>query len=202
MLKLKAPGPTPSFTEMHLIKAMEIIGDEVVGRKILSRKLKLGEGSVRTVVSRLEEADLITVSQDGCKLTERGREIYDELRSKFPRMSQVEASPLTVGTFNFGILVRDAAHKVRHGIEQRDAVVKAGASGATIFVYKNGKLIMPTISEDLMKDYPKVAKRIMEIFQPREEDVIIFGGADTREQAEEGTRIAVWTLVNHELYDT
>ena len=197
LLKSKAPGPAPSFTELHLIKAVEIIGDQVVGRKVLSRKLRLGGGTVRTVIARLEKANLISVSKEGCKLTDRGREIYDELRYKFGRMSLVEANPLTVGTYNFGVLVRNSAHKVRYGIEQRDAVVKAGAIGATIFVYKKGKLILPTISEDVMRDYPNVARSIIEIFKPIENDVIIFGGADTSEKAEEGARIAAWTLVNH-----
>jgi len=202
ILKGKAPGPAPSFTEFHLIKAIEILGDEVVGRKVLSRKLGLGGGAVRTVIARLENANLISVSREGCKLTDRGGEIYDELRSRFSRMSPVEATPLTVGTHNFGILVRNSAHRVRFGIEQRDAVVKAGARGATVIVFKNGKMIIPTISEDVMSDYPNAAKKIIEIFQPRENDVIIIGGAETRENAEKGARVAALTLINHEHDDT
>lgn len=198
LLKSKAPGPAPSFSELHLIKAVEIIGDQVVGRKVLSRKLRLGGGTVRTVIARLENANLISISKEGCKLTDRGREIYDELRSKFGRMSLVEANPLTVGTYNFGILVRNSANNVRYGVEQRDAVVKAGAIGATVFVFKNGKLIIPTISADVMSDYPNVAKKIIEMFQPRENDVIIIGGAETRENAEKGARLAALSLINHE----
>jgi hypothetical protein len=33
MLKSKAPGPTPSFTELPLIRAVEIFGDKEIGKK-------------------------------------------------------------------------------------------------------------------------------------------------------------------------
>ena len=196
LARAKAPGPFPSFSELHLAKTLEIIGVEgPIGRKKLSRKLRLGEGTVRTMVARLEEAHLISVLKAGCKLTKRGKTVYDELRSKLARMSPIKPSPLTIGAYNVGILVRDAVQKVRYGVEQRDAAVKAGADGAMMLLYKGKKLVAPTISEDVTKDYPNVAKQIMELFQPRENDVIILGGADTRDRAEDGARAAAWTLI-------
>lgn len=192
----KAPGPLPSFTELHLAKTMEIIGVEgPIGRKKLSRKLRLGEGTMRTIVTRLEGAHLISISKAGCELTKKGEAIYDELRSKLVWVSPIKSSPLTIGAYNVGIVVRDAAHKVRHGVEQRDAAIKAGADGAAMLLYKDERLVMPTISEDVMKDYPNIAKEIMELFQPKENDVIILGGADTRDGAEDGARAAAWTLI-------
>lgn len=192
----KVPGPLPSFTELHLAKTIEIIGVEgPTGRKKLSRKLRLGEGATRTIVARLEGAHLITISRAGCELTKKGEAIYDVLKSKLVRVSPIKSSPLTIGAHNVGVLVRDAAHKVWHGIEQRDAAIKAGADGATMLLYKDKRLVMPTISEDVMKEYPNIAKQIMELFQPKENDVIILGGADTREGAEDGARAAAWTLI-------
>ncbi|MFQ6080550.1 MAG: DUF4443 domain-containing protein [Candidatus Bathyarchaeia archaeon] len=192
----KAPGPLPSFTELHLAKTIEIIGVEgPIGRKKLSRKLRLGEGTVRTIVTRLEGAHLISISRAGCELTKKGKAIYDVLKSKLVRMSPIKSSPLTIGAYNVGVVVRDAAHKVRHGVEQRDAAIKAGAVGATMLLYKDNRLVMPAISEDVMKEYPNIAKQIMELFQPKENDVIILGGADTRDGAEDGARAAAWTLI-------
>ena len=94
--------------------------------------------------------------------------------------------------------MRGAANKVRQGIEQRDAAIKAGATGAAMLMYKGGKLIMPTISEYVARDYPSVAKQIMEIFQPKESDVIILGSANTKDLAEDGARAAAWTLMETE----
>ena len=196
LVRGKAPGPLPSFTKLHLVRTIEIIGVEgPIGRKRLSRRLRLGEGTTRTIVSRLEEAHLISISKAGCELTKEGEAIYNELKSKLVRLSPIKSSPLTVGAYNVGVVVRDAAHKVLHGVKQRDAAIKAGADGAAMLLYKDNRLVMPTISEDVMKEYPDIAKQIMELFQPKENDVIILGGADTRDGAEDGARAAAWTLV-------
>ncbi|MHA2408390.1 MAG: DUF4443 domain-containing protein [Candidatus Ranarchaeia archaeon] len=192
----KAPGPFPSFSELHLAKAIELIGAEgPIGRKKLSKKLNLGEGVIRTIVSRLEKVHLIIISRIGCELTEKGKVIYDELSSKLVCVFQIDPNPLTIGAYNVGIMVRDAVEKVRYGVEQRDAAVKAGAEGAIMLMYKDQKLVVPTISEDMTKDFPSVAQTIMELFRPREKDVIILGGADSRNAAEDGARAAAWTLM-------
>ena len=192
----KAPGPPPSFRELHLLKAIDAIGERgVIGRKALSNELKLGEGVTRTIIARLENANLISVSRAGCKLTEKGKMLYHELRAKLVRKLPVEPSSITVGAYNFGIMVKDAAHNIRRGIEQRDAAVRAGADGATILVYKGKKLTIPSISEDALKDYPDAAKRIIKLFQPEENDVIILGGASTQEKAEDGAMEAAWMLL-------
>ena len=195
-MREKAPGPSPSFSELHLARTMEIIGmDGPTGRKKLSENLRLGEGAIRTMIARLEGARLIRVTKVGCELTEEGKAIFDEIRSGLIRVSPINSYPLTIGAFSVGILVRGHEHKVRHGIEQRDAAIKAGASGAAMLLYKGSKLIMPAISDDVAKDYPHVAKQIMDVFQPKESDIVILGSASTRDRAEDGARAAAWTLI-------
>jgi hypothetical protein len=50
-----ALGREPSFTEAHVIKALEIIGSgESAGRIRLSKELGLGEGATRTLVKHLK----------------------------------------------------------------------------------------------------------------------------------------------------
>jgi len=187
LAKTRFPGPSPAFTELHLFKAIEVIGEMgVVGRKRLSMMLRVGEGAVRTMLSRLEGANLIQVSRAGCRLTSKGREIYQELRWKFARMAPVQPSPITVGACNFGIIVKDAGHKVRLGVEQRDAAIRAGASGATTLVYRDRKLVIPAITEDALRDYPEIARQIIAIFQPEENDVVVVGSGNTEEEAEAG----------------
>ena len=196
LIREKAPGPSSSFSELHLAKAVEVIGTEgPTGRKKLSQKLRLGEGAIRTMITRLEEANLIRVTKVGCELTKKGKAIFDEIKSGLVRVSPIDSSPLTIGAYSVGILVRGHEHKVRQGVEQRDAAIKAGAIGAALLLYKDGKLIMPSISGDVAKDYPHVAKQIMDVFQPRESDIVILGSVDTRDRAEDGARAAAWTLI-------
>jgi len=194
--KEKVVGPFPSFSEHHLVKAIEVIGDEgPAGRIRLSEVLRLGEGTTRTLIKRLKAIGLIKISKLGIELSPSGRKVLNELRSKIVRSASVSKNPLTVGAYNFGILIRDSAHKVRYGVEQRDAAIKIGANGATVLIFKDGRLSAPALSNNIVRDWPKVAKQILEVFYPRENDVIVIGGADTKDKAEDGASAAAWTLL-------
>jgi len=191
----KAAGPTPSFTELHLAKAIEIIGQEAIGRAALSDGLGLGEGATRTLIDRLLEARLVKISRRGCELTRGGLSILKEQGSKLGPIAKVSRSPITVGPYDFGILVRKAANKVGSGIEQRDAAVRAGANGAVTLVFKDGRLLMPPVDDSKIRESRDAIEQILEGFRPGEKDVIIIAGADTERLAEDGARAAAWTLL-------
>ena len=192
----KAPGPIHSFTELHLAKAIEIIGREPIGRIGLSERLGLGEGTTRTLIDRLLEAKLAQVSKRGCELTESGSSILKDLNSKLGPMARVSRSPITIGPHNFGILVRKAANRVNSGIEQRDAAVRVGANGAVTFVFRGHRLLMPPVLNRTVKESRNATQQILDNFHPGENDVVIIAGADSERLAEDGARAAVWTLLN------
>jgi len=194
MARERAAGPSPSFTDLHLAKAVEVIGEKPIGRAGLSEKLQLGEGATRTLIDRLQTERLIKVSKVGCELTKNGLSILKDLQSRFPKKLKVPTSSITVGAHNLGILARNAASKVTNGIEQRDSAVRAGASGAVTLIFRQGRLFMPPPTRIEPKEWPEIARRLLELFQPEENDVIIIGGADTEEKAEQGARAASWTL--------
>jgi hypothetical protein len=191
----KAAGPTPSFTPLHLAKAIEVIGRERIGRALLSERLALGEGATRTLIDRLLEADLIRISKRGCELTTKGSSVLRYLSSKLGPMKAIPTSPMTVGPHDFGILVKKAASKVSSGIMQRDAAVRTGANGAVTLVYAHGQLHMPHAEHSRSKGSQDTIKVILEKFLPSKNDVIIIAGADTERMAEDGARAAAWTLM-------
>jgi ribosomal protein S19E (S16A) len=191
----KAAGPNLSFSELQLAKAVEIVGKERVGRGELSERLGLGAGATRTLIERLVDAGLMRISRRGCELTKSGTSLLNELNAKLGPRTEVPKSSITVGIRNFGVLVRGAANKVKTGIELRDAAVKAGAAGAVTLVFEHGVLVMPRPARSQMKRWPSVAKQILEMFQPEENDVIVIAGGDSEEIAEEGARAAAWTLM-------
>jgi len=196
MARERAAGPSPSFTELHLAKAIEVIGEEPIGRAGLSERLQLGEGATRTLIDRLQTERLITISKAGCELTKNGLSILKDLKSRFPKKLKVPKSSITVGGHNFGILARNAASKVTNGIEQRDSAVRAGASGAVTLIFQQGRLFMPPPAKIESKEWPEISRQLLELFQPEENDVIIIGGADTEEKAEQGARAASGTLAD------
>jgi len=192
----KAPGPSPTFSVFHLLRATELIAEKKIGRSKLAENLKVGEGAVRTIINRLKAAGLILTSKSGCSLTVKGLKLWREYKSVFKKKIEIGKSELTLANYSFVILVKNRGLKVKSGVEQRDAAVTAGAKGATTIMLKEGRLIIPSVSNNVAEDFPKAASQIAKILEPEENDVIIVGSADNLGKAEYGTLAAAWTLLN------
>ncbi|MBC7130245.1 DUF4443 domain-containing protein [Candidatus Bathyarchaeota archaeon] len=192
----RAPGPAPTFSVFHVIRALELIAEKPIGRGKLAEKLGIGPGAIRTIVNRLKSTGLISTSKSGCSLTSKGLKLYKEIRKIFGGKSKIDDGKLIQAKYNFAILAKKCGHKVKSGMEQRDAAIKVGAKGAAVIVVKDGRFIIPSASEDASKDYPTLVKNLVELFKPEENDVIIIGGADSQEMAEYGAMAAAWTLIS------
>ena len=81
----KAPGPSTSFTVFHVFYALQLLSQKPIGRTKLAELLGVGDGAIRTIISRLREADLIEISKAGCELTEKGRDIWGQFEEAFPK---------------------------------------------------------------------------------------------------------------------
>ena len=191
-----APGRVPSFREAHVIKALETIGaGKGVGRIKLSKILGLGEGETRTLVKHLKNGRLVEVSRSGIVLSKFGEEIFSDLRSKISGSTEVPGSPLTVGPFNLAVLVRDVGHRVKYGVEQRDAAIKVGALGATTLVFSGDRLIVPGVGEDVFREVKQIRATLVSELKPKENDVIIIGSAKNKLKAELGAKTAAFELL-------
>jgi len=196
LVKEKAPGPIPSFQIFHIIKALELISHTPVGRGMLAKKLGIGEGATRTLIERLKDEQIISISKSGCTLTKKGEQLWKRIEKVIPSKIELEQSRLTLSAYNVAILVQGKAGKVKLGMEQRDAAFLAGAKGATTLVVKKGKLMMPCEDVDIKETVPEIHKKIISSLKPHEDDVIIIGSADTRDFAEYGAIAAAWTLLD------
>jgi len=197
LLEEKAPGPFPSFAIYHIIKALELIAKEHVGRGKLSEQLSIGEGATRTLLNRLRDAGLIVISKKGSSFTAKGDGLWKELESIIAKKTCLQRNELVLTKCNVAVQLRGLGNKVRTGLEQRDAAIMAGAKGATTLVLKKGKLVMPNMSEDVSHDYPLVFKQLTSLLDLKENDVIVIGGADSLDKAEYGAYAAAWTLIEN-----
>lgn len=185
----RAIGPLPRFAEVHVRKALELVAEhERIGRKQLAEELGVGEGSMRTILNQLKKRGLITSSRGGHTLTAKGKRSL----GKPLEFTQIDISSLAVDKINVATVVRGAAAKVRLGIEQRDEAIKVGAAGATVLIFREGKLQFP---DGFLKVEKKQAEALVKIFNPREDDVIIIGSARDAVKAEEGAKAAARTLL-------
>jgi predicted transcriptional regulator len=193
-----APGPAPSFNEAHVVKALELIDDhESVGRIRLSKELGLGEGTTRTLLKHLKNEEIIQSSRSGITFSETGKKLFSDLQNKLSKAVDVPSSTLTVGRFNIGILVRDSANAVKSGMEQRDTAIKSGASGATTLVFSSNKLSLPTGEKNISETMPELHDKLVTQFKPKENDVIIVGCGENRDDAEIGAKMAAIKLLKN-----
>jgi hypothetical protein len=185
-----APGVTPDFMPAHVWKTIMLLKEVSMGRKSLSEKLCLGEGTVRNIVKRLRDERFITTSKTGMKLTKQGQEFYLELK-KYLRGIRFPFEGLTVERENYAVLVINGASKINFGVEQRDAALISGAKGATTVINRSGELVLPgmrRVLEDLQRDF------LIKSLDPGNGDAIIIGSDKTQLNAEIGAISSALTL--------
>jgi hypothetical protein len=194
-----APGPAPSFNEGHVVKSLEIIayyGN--VGRVSLSKELELGIGTTRTIIKHLKKERLIESSKYGFVLSEQGRSLLSGLRARMGKGVEVPNSPLTVGPTVVAVLVKDAAHKVGEGAEQRNTAIRAGAKGATTLVFVGKRLIMLSKKDHSLKGLSTLLDLLISELNPEDNDVIIVGSGQNKINAENGAIMASLKLLKSE----
>lgn len=197
VIRKTAPGRTPSFTEAHVMKALESISErETIGRITLAKELGLGEGVTRTLLKRLRNQKIVAVSKYGIALSEYGKNVFADLASTISSGVDVPSTALTVGAFNIAVLVRDMAHKVKHGVEQRDAAIKAGASGATTLTFNGNQFFAPSLDgRDELRILSSLQRMLLSQLALKANDVIVIGSGRNRLSAEIGAKMAAIELL-------
>ena len=194
----KGPGPSTTFSMFHIFYALELMAKKPIGRNKLAAKLNVGEGAIRTIISRLKDAGLIVTSKEGCSLTEKGLSVWRNFVEVFPKRVEIEKTALTTSRYNYAFLVKNKAHKIKSGIDQRDAAIMGGARRALVIVFKDGHLMIESVSDSLEDTFPKTAAAILTNLEPEENDVVIIAGAADPLKAKRGAFAASWVLLEND----
>lgn len=197
-----APSRVLSFDVVHVFAGLQIIekNNNITSRNALRAGLVLGEGTVKTLVKHLKMQGLIETSNRGTRLTAKGKSICEGLLSAIPAEMSLPRCSIALSKFNYAVLVRDFGFAVGLGIEQRDAAIKMGATGATTLLFKDNKFVMPANIDDSLKKEQEIRRMLIEKLNPKEGDVIIIGSAnDNKKTAELGAKnAALLTIFSHE----
>jgi hypothetical protein len=145
---------------------------------------------MRTIVEYLRDQDYIEVKQTGIRISRHGSDLLASLPLSVARLPPTDVS---VGQRSVAARVRAVANKIKVGIEQRDAAVKAGADGATTIVVVGGRLIVPP-DFDLASEGKEIAEELKRIFTLEDDDVIIIGTGADYQHAEDGALAAAFEL--------
>lgn len=146
MTNKTAPGRSPDYTPAHLLYALDLLESNRMGRKQLAEQLRVGEGTVRTIISRLSESGFLAISRPGISLSEEGKSFLESIQEKV-QWGSYPSSDLTVSEENYYVLIREASDRVRYGVEQRDQALIHGARGATTLVKKDDVWKMPGVDD-------------------------------------------------------
>ena len=190
-VELASRGGAPLFQPFHILKALWCISQaEIIGRKELSAKLAIGEGSTRKLITYLEEKGWAACTRQGISLTGSGFQLLDSIGLE---AAEVKAGELTVDNKDFAIRLKNASDLVGKGIEQRDQAMKVGATGASTFIFQ----VQLRFSDDYdAASVDKAATQsIIKYFQLSDGDVLIIGSAPDISMAQDGAfAAAVLTL--------
>jgi hypothetical protein len=199
-----APSRPLSFDVVHIFKALQLIEHNGhASRALLCKELKLGEGTAKTLVKHLKMNNLVETSNGGTKMTSKGKVIFSEIVSSIPAEVPLPQCSIALGRFNQAILLKELGYAVKSGIEQRDAAIKMGGTGATTLLFRDNKFVMPTSSHDSLRKEVEIRKTLVEKLKPQEGDAIIIGSSDVDKITAElsAKNAALFTILNHEKHD-
>ncbi len=132
-------GPSPVFAPSDVVRALYEIGArEPIGRADLTKQLGIGEGSLRTILARLNSKGWLDTNRSGAKLSKTGRRLCDELQTAFPLVVVLPKLDACFSKTSAGILVTGKAAKAGSALALRDTAIRAGAGGATILARVKG----------------------------------------------------------------
>lgn len=153
-----------------------------VGRKRLSSVLDVGEGYVRNIISGLKTDGLVREDRSGNFLTTKGK------------MAMKSVSDYLVPYFGFraagfvnskAVLVKGNSGHIKMGVEERDAAIRMGATGALIITCNHGSFWFPGLA-NLSEDNPALVEAIRRHMAPEENDVIIISWGKSPKDSERG----------------
>ena len=167
----------PEFSDYHVLKALLTLSTKApIDRKTLSNILGIGEASVRTLINRLKEKNLVIVRKRlGCFPTDRCLSLISRWKSVVSTTNNLNLGDLALDRFNScaclregGILIED-----HHTIILRDLMIKNGASAALIIKAQKGKIRIPMVEKENFKGLTEIKR----VFVPRNNDLILISYA-------------------------
>ena len=138
------------------------------------------EGSVRQMLVNLQRQGYLAASRSGCTLTSTGTTFLKALLTSkhIAAIKRVDAQLLTVGPMTLGVHLRNRADRIESVMSLRDLAVRGGATGATILLFKEGELSIPSVHPGFLSKHPNLIKDLQEAFTLEEDDVIALISAE------------------------
>ncbi len=137
-------GVQPNFTPLDVLRAFFII-DENVSRQMLVKRLGLGEGTIRSILSILKQKELIASTQKGHTLTDKGEMLLEEIKQHIILPKEVKTG-FYKNKKQIALVVK-TKEPIAMTTDLRDIGIRRGASAAMALTYANGDLYAKGLEE-------------------------------------------------------
>jgi hypothetical protein len=114
--------------------------------------------------------------------------------SRLRSVQRLDEEVLGLGQEGVIFQVEGCSRKISRGIEQRDAVVRAGATGAVTFIFDGRTLIFPDTKEPVTKRSPGTFQHLRKRLKMRKGDAVLIAFGNSWWEAARGGFAAVKTL--------
>lgn len=185
-----------TFDIEHIFKTMQLFKKEkYVSRATLCRELQLGEGSIKTIISHMKKSGYVDSIKSGTFLLEKGHKLIDQISQHLPaeiKFNETKYLPL----FNHAILLKNGAHYVVDGMQQRDFAIRKGAQTTLTIMYQKGQFLLAVKEKPYLIDDEKLERNLNKL-HPENDDVMIIASANSEIVAEMAAKSsALYTLQN------
>ncbi len=190
-----------SFNSAHVFKTLQLIEKEgTTSRNLLIHELGLGEGSIKTLIKHLKMESMITTTNKGTKMSEKGRKMLQEISQYICGEAALPKCSISVGEYNYVILLRSLKTAIKYGLEQRDMAIRVGAKGATTLIYDNGKFLMAGSRFDALKEEPIIEEYLKKNLKPMNDDIILIVSDDHNYISAElaSKAVSLYTIEKHD----
>jgi hypothetical protein len=186
------------FPEQKVLFILWLLRTEgEIGRYRLARMLGVPQGIARGVLARMKRDGLITVRpRAGTRASSKGLRVLaaQMKREHLKLVRRSDQELLGLGSRSILFHVVGCSRQLGQGIEQRDAAVRAGATGAVTFLFDGKTLRFPGVAESLSKRNPAAFEQLKKQLEMKKGDVVLIAFAGTWWDAARGGFAAVRTL--------
>jgi len=141
---------SPAFSEAYLIRTLiEIKKNPLIGRKTLSSKIGICEGSMRSLLNHLKDNGMLTATKKGQSITSAGNEITTQFLKFCSFPFKIYLPDMTLDNC-MGIILRNVSEKIKSGIVERDIAIREGCNGAFILLWTNDEFKFPFINTSIL----------------------------------------------------
>lgn len=162
-----------------------------IGRYRLKKMMGLlnHEGVVREMLTELQEQGYVLSNRSGSILTDSGKILLEKRLKAYDivYIKVFDAPVFSDAPVSIGIHLQNRGDKIKSAMKLRDLAVRGGATGATIILVKENKLMIPSVKQDLFSQDPRLAKRFHETFHLKDNDVVAIISAQNEWNAVEAS---------------